>query len=106
MPIRLFYPDHIDTVLYVSYGDFGSCNSGAAAYAGACSFDQFGRPVTGQVNICTSMIDGIFWKKDVMIMVHEIGHVLIMSSGLWDQFRDSNGNPYSNIIRLLEKQII
>lgn len=87
-------------MLYVSYGDTG-CGTSTLAYAGACAYDQYGRPTAGSVNICRNMLyedtpDGPeqdrFWKKDVATMVHEIGHILIMNSLLWPNFRNPN-NP-------------
>lgn len=88
-----------DLVLYVSYGSSG-CGASTLAYAGPCTYDQYGRPVAGHVNICPLMLASEYWKKDVATMVHEVGHVLIMSSGLWDQFRNSTGSiiPKSDVV--------
>ncbi len=41
-----------------------------------------------------------FWKQDVVVLLHEITHVVIMVPELWHYFRDINGNaiPHSEIV--------
>eukprot|EP01084_Bolivina_argentea_P107897 192866_1 len=89
-----------DLMLYVSYSN-ESCGSTTLAHATSCSHDQYGRPVTGTVNICPNMLSGSrYWKQDIVTMVHEVAHVLVMSPSLWSIFRDSNGDiiPLSSVI--------
>merc|ERR1719242_1588726 len=79
-------------MLYVSADDStSSCEAGASAHAGPCYYDQYGRPISGGINICATMINDEDWKTDVQTMLHELTHVTIMISGLWDDFRNSTG---------------
>ena len=93
-------------ILYISNDDTtSSCNNSALAHAGSCRQDQYGRPVAGTINICNLMIPTYppdttnpeFWKEDVLVMVHEVGHVMIMSSFLWNYFWDPDANAFRNI---------
>merc|ERR1719242_2573688 len=40
------------------------------------------------------------WKQDVVIMLHEANHILIMAPELWDDFRNLSGDPipYENVV--------
>eukprot|EP01084_Bolivina_argentea_P165405 287356_1 len=80
-----------DLVLYISYYDTNSCGGSTLAHAGTCGYDQYGRPIAGNINICSNFFDG-GWKKDVQTILHEMSHITIMLPSLWDGFRDSNGN--------------
>ena len=87
-------------MLYVSADDTtSSCASGASAHAGPCYYDQYGRPIAGSINICATMYDSEDWKSDVQTALHEMTHITIMISSLWDDFRDSNGDkiPFDEV---------
>eukprot|EP01084_Bolivina_argentea_P121673 215617_1 len=83
-----------DLIIYITYDNTTpSCqNNNVAAHAGACQRDQYGRPIFGALNICSKTISEQKWKTDVLIMTHEIGHILIMSTDSWSEFSDTNGN--------------
>eukprot|EP01083_Nonionella_stella_P138162 420446_1 len=77
-----------DLVIYVSYDTSdSSCASGnTLAYAGACVSDQFGRPIAGSINLCPGVVSTQFWKYDAVTVLHELTHILVMSSSLWNNF--------------------
>ena len=89
-------------VLYLSYND-DVCTSDAIAWAKTCALDQYGRPIGAGINFCSSLLDSKYWKQDVMITLHEITHTLIMSSGLWAKFKDSNGDtiPKDDVLKTI-----
>ena len=94
-----------DLIIYVTYQQTGSCYEKTLAWAYPCFQDQFGRPIAGTVNICPYIFeDEHYWKEDVVVLIHEITHIVIMAPPLWNDFRDSNGDkiPHSNV--LSEKQ--
>ena len=85
-----------DVVLYVSYHSNG-CGPSTLAWAAPCSQDQFGRPVAGTVNICPYLFETEhYWKQDVVVLLHETTHVLVMGPELWDDFRDVDGSPIAH----------
>lgn len=88
-----------DLMIYVSFYDTLYCQYNVLAHAGPCAFDQYGRPVAGNVNICQKFLNTKPWKQDVETMLHEISHITIMSVDLWDGFRDSNGDimPFEDV---------
>ena len=89
------YPGIKDTdlMLYVTALSTSSCSGSVLAHAGPCAYDQYGRPMAGGINVCEYFFSGDFeWKKDVQTMLHEMTHITIMISSLWDGFRDSDGN--------------
>ena len=82
-----------DLILYVTAYATSSCGGTTLAHAGPCVNDQYGRPIAGNINVCSNFFSGINeWKKDVQTMLHEMSHITIMLSALWDEFRDSNGD--------------
>eukprot|EP01084_Bolivina_argentea_P107896 192865_1 len=100
LPAGTGMPD-TDLVIYVSYGQTQSCGEATLAWAAPCFQDQYGRPIAGTVNICPYIFEeDQFWKQDVVVLLHEITHVVIMGPELWQHFRDINGNiiPHSNIV--------
>ena len=88
-----------DLVLYVTHYNTGTCSGNVLAYAGPCASDQYGRPVAGNINVCPNFFSTTAWKEDVQTILHEMSHITIMLSGLWDEFRDSNGDiiPESDV---------
>ena len=49
--------------------------------------------MAGNINVCEYFFDGTFeWKKDVQTMLHEMTHITIMLSSLWDSFINSTGD--------------
>ena len=80
-----------DLIVYVSYDDSTSlCQLGVSAHAGPCNLDQYGRPYTSQMNICTSFLPSSAadesYKRDIHVVTHEFGHIVIFSSFLWANF--------------------
>lgn len=77
-----------DLVIYVTSKTDQNCNvnSSTIAWAGACNVDQFGRPIAGTINICPRLFDAPLWEKDVIVAIHELTHVLGMSSALFPEF--------------------
>lgn len=92
-----------DLVVYVAAKATSSCSSGALAYAGACSLDQTtDRPLFGYINVCSGFVAGTTLAEshpyrtallDVMIVVHELTHVLGFAKNLFPYWRNSNGSP-------------
>ncbi len=75
----------------------------------ACLFYRYGRPVSGTINFCPNALSNGEWHSGVDTTLHEIAHAIIMSPGLWDDFRDSNGElspfpPLSNTPQKTNKQ--
>eukprot|EP01084_Bolivina_argentea_P165407 287368_1 len=90
-----------DLVIYVTYYSTSTCSGNTLAYAGPCALDQYGRPMAGNINICPKFLQGAeAWKEDVQTILHEMSHVTVMSSGLWHEFKDTNGNTmlYSDVV--------
>ena len=80
-------------MIYVSYYNTNSCSGSTLAHAGPCAYDQYGRPVAGNINVCSNFFTSTAWKQDVQVMLHEMSHITIMLSGLWDGFKDpATGN--------------
>ena len=107
-------PDHYvsdgisetDLILFVSGSASAQfCAARTLAVAVACNFDQFDRPTAGAVNVC---LDNIELNDDgsasdavtldyVDVSIHEVGHVLGMSSNSYRFFYDPNtGKPRTN----------
>eukprot|EP01084_Bolivina_argentea_P263912 446870_1 len=101
LPAGIGIPD-TDVVIYVSYGKSGSCQSSTLAWAAPCLQDQFGRPIAGTINVCPHMFkDTHYWKQDVVTLVHEMTHVVIMGPPLWHHFRDPITRlaiPYDEVV--------
>lgn len=85
----------VDLILYVSAENF--CGTGVLASAAGCSWDQYNRPLAGNVKFC---YDNIFVTEDggvsdvtefttVETAIHEISHVLGMQSNSFAFFYDS-----------------
>lgn len=66
------------------------------AWACACQYDDLtGRPIIGQVNIGLAALTGPnLDSNNVRVVIHEILHVLAMSSQAFDYFLDDNGKSY------------
>ena len=81
-------------MLYITANESSpSCGGSTLARAGPCAYDQYGRPMAGNINVCDYFFsETIEWKKDVQTMLHEMTHITIMISSLWDEFRDGNGD--------------
>ena len=88
-----------DYIVYISYSDT-NCGTSTLAWATPCVQDQYGRPIAGGINFCSSGLTSQYWKQDVLITLHEITHAMIMSPSLWDDFIDNNGGSieYSDVI--------
>jgi len=91
-----------DLVLYVSATPSTRfCGPSTLAVAVACNFDGYDRPVAGAVNICLDQItlnddgsiDTSIIDDNVDVVIHEIGHVLAMSSNHFRFFRYPDGVP-------------
>ncbi|KAL7567748.1 hypothetical protein ACA910_012080 [Epithemia clementina (nom. ined.)] len=92
-----------DLILFVS-GSASTqfCAAQTLAVAVACNFDQFDRPTAGAINVC---LDNIELNDDgtasdavlgdyVDVSIHEVGHVLGMSSNSYRFFYDpATGKP-------------
>ncbi|KEG10703.1 surface protease GP63 [Trypanosoma grayi] len=73
-----------DMILYAHAGGMGSSTTsgvaGTVAWAGACTLDQFGRPVVGQINFVPSFIEwqvsGWEYEYYVRVVMHEMFHAL------------------------------
>lgn len=92
-----------DLILYVSgSNDSRFCPERTLAVAVPCNFDQFDRPTAGAINVC---LDNIVLRDDgsasngvtqdyVDVTIHEVGHVLGMSSNSYRFFWDpTTGKP-------------
>lgn len=92
-----------DLILFVSASASTSfCQTRTLAVAVACNFDQFDRPTAGAVNVCLDNLqlnsDGTASTTVINdyhdVLVHEIAHVLGMSSNSYRFFYDpSTGLP-------------
>eukprot|EP01084_Bolivina_argentea_P144858 254053_1 len=81
-----------DLVLYVTNYATTSCSGGTTlAHAGPCAYDQYGRPIAGNINVCNYFFSDHEWKTVTDTMLHEMTHITIMLQELWDGFRDSSG---------------
>ena len=70
--------------------DTDKCTS-PIAYGGACVLDQCGRAIFGAVNFCKSKLAVDEEKLLKWVTIHEIGHILVLNSDHFKNFRDSNG---------------
>lgn len=96
-------PGVANTDLLVYITGFASCDpsgpSTELASGNVCQRDQFDRPVAGYVNICPNQIkqalgaDPAQEAADVASVVHELVHILGMSSRSWALFYDEDGAP-------------
>eukprot|EP00486_Rosalina_sp_Unknown_P006747 CAMPEP_0201572626 /NCGR_PEP_ID=MMETSP0190_2-20130828/16011_1 /ASSEMBLY_ACC=CAM_ASM_000263 /TAXON_ID=37353 /ORGANISM="Rosalina sp." /LENGTH=706 /DNA_ID=CAMNT_0047998633 /DNA_START=473 /DNA_END=2594 /DNA_ORIENTATION=+ len=98
-----------DLILYVSFGSFGSCGGSTLAYASSCYNDQYNRPIAGTINFCPYMFNnnnGVeTWRSDALTTLHEMTHILVMSSSLFDKFIDPlTGDTRENIIEYVNNQ--
>ena len=84
-----------DLVIYVTYGD-DDCGDDTLAYAQACNLDQYGRPIAGVINFCSSSLEEEYWKFDVMTTLHEITHILVMSTTLFEFFYDYDAGQFKS----------
>ena len=86
-----------DLVIYVSYSN-GQCNSDGStlAWASICNLDQFGRPIAGTLNFCPNALDEQYWKFDVGVTLHEMMHILVMSSSLFSYFYDFEADSFKS----------
>jgi Leishmanolysin len=95
--------ENTDLILYVS-GSASErfCPERTLAVAVPCNFDQFDRPTAGAVNVCLGNIvlnsDGTATDDVVQdyvdVTIHEVGHVLGMSSNSYRFFWDPDtGTP-------------
>eukprot|EP00586_Coscinodiscus_wailesii_P020979 CAMPEP_0172492474 /NCGR_PEP_ID=MMETSP1066-20121228/23654_1 /TAXON_ID=671091 /ORGANISM="Coscinodiscus wailesii, Strain CCMP2513" /LENGTH=588 /DNA_ID=CAMNT_0013262139 /DNA_START=416 /DNA_END=2182 /DNA_ORIENTATION=+ len=79
-----------DLLLFVSAVDCE--NAGNLAYAFPCAQDQYDRPIIGSVTFCLESMADDPTDRDVQglidIAIHELGHVLGLSSNLMAYFRD------------------
>lgn len=92
-----------DLMLYISASSSTRfCGSNTLAVAVACNFDQFDRPTAGAVNFCLNQIqvgsDGVapyyLIDDNVDVAIHEVAHVLGMSSNSYRFFRNpETGKP-------------
>ena len=99
-----------DLILFVSGSPSTRfCASRTLAVAVACNFDQFDRPTAGAINVCLDNIevnaDGsisdVVTDDYVDVCIHEVGHVLGMSSNSYRFFYDPDtgkartGRPFT-----------
>ncbi len=83
----------LQLVIYVSMDD--ACGPSTLAWATSCGQDQYGRPIAGTINFCPHAIngskpDGEEWPGTIATTIHELAHVLILSSSLFGSFVDEN----------------
>lgn len=87
-----------DLILYVvgQLSGKGGCKGTTLAYAGPCEYDQHMRPIAGRLVVCVDKID-VANNKEVpqnqvdfhtQVLVHEVGNVLGMSSGMMQYYRN------------------
>ena len=96
-------------ILYVSFGNSGSCGGSTLAYASSCYYDQYNRPIAGTINFCPYMFNndnGVeTWRSDALTTLHEMTHIIVMSSSLFDKFMDPlTGDTRENIIEYVNGQ--
>jgi hypothetical protein len=77
-----------DVMVYVFSVATPRCSDGVVAYAAACQWDQFNRPVLGAINVCPHQIDVNDHSGQLRVMMHELGHLLGVNSSA---SRDWNG---------------
>ena len=75
-------------MLYVTAIATSTCSNGPfLTHAGPCAYDQYGRPIAGNINICENFFRKSHeWKKDVQLLLRQLTHITIMLSSLWNQF--------------------
>jgi hypothetical protein len=90
-----------DLIIYItgSAGCSPADPNTALASGNVCHRDQNNRPIAGFIDICQNQIeqglnsDAVQESIDVGIVVHEIIHILGMSTRSFSLFWDQNGNP-------------
>ena len=88
--------ENTDTVIFVLSSDNTDCE-GALAYASHCQVDEFDRPIFGYIQMCApshqpKTLPGQV-DEDFHTAIHEISHILGMSSALFPLFRDLQNQP-------------
>lgn len=85
--------EEADVVIYVTAKNSATCISSTStlAYATHCSQDTNDRPVAGYVNYCPSSLSTNDAEKLFYTTLHEVGHVLGISSTLYRYYRFDNG---------------
>jgi len=71
--------------------------SGYVAWATNCFQDAAsGRPIVGQINFNLAYlnVDNLNYESTVKVLIHEVMHILALSSGLYTSFIDANGLRY------------
>ena len=61
------------------------------AYAYACKWDQFDRPILGHINFCPDASAASNFKLQILTAKHEIAHALGFSSQSWPLMRHRDG---------------
>jgi hypothetical protein len=79
-----------------------SCPEGTAAYASHCQIDvETERPTFGYIQMCTATFQpkdtAAEIQEDLHVAVHEITHILGMSSSLFPYFRDDDNEKRTSL---------
>mmetsp|Transcript_14 Transcript_14/g.59 ORF Transcript_14/g.59 Transcript_14/m.59 type:complete len:996 (-) Transcript_14:177-3164(-) len=90
-----------DVVVYVTAYQYAACaSSSTLAFAASCARDDImDRPIAGYINLCPGQLETVdpnsveSVQKWEYITIHEIVHVLGVSSSHFPFFRDKMGNP-------------
>lgn len=88
-----------DLVVYVTGDDSEAIckNSQALAFAHACQRDQRDRPIAGYIHFCANHLPSDTGqepeREHVMLALHELTHILGMSTQSFSLFRDEAGAP-------------
>ena len=76
-----------------------AAQTSAIALAGACLIDTvYDQPILGLVSINYSAFEQLSDEDKILVIKHEIAHVLGFSSGMHEYWKDENMQSYSNML--------
>ena len=76
-----------------------AAQTSAIALAGACLIDTvYDQPILGLVSINYSAFEQLSDEDKILVIKHEIAHVLGFSGGMYEYWKDENMQSYSNML--------
>lgn len=100
----LYTQNGIDDSDFVIFVTARPTTGSTLAWALTCGYDQYGRPIYGQINIGPNRLnpdDKRAFNEQLGITIHEITHSLGFSSSNFDNFYEYYGGPkrsYSSVV--------